>query len=71
MGEFKGGKSHGYGVYYFDSGAYKYAKNDMDTTEAYKLYAISGQVEFCLYNNIIEKYQKYGLYYIEKPNGTK
>ena len=71
MGEFKGGKTHGYGVYYFDSGAYKYAKNDMDTTEAYKLYAISGQVEFCLYNKIIEKYQKYGLYYIEKPNGTK
>ena len=64
MGEFKGGKTHGYGVYYFDSGAYKYAKNDMDTTEAYKLYAISGQVEFCLYNKIIEKYKKYGLYYI-------
>ena len=71
MGEFKGGKCHGYGIYYFDSGAYKFAKNDMDTTEAYKLYALSGQVEFCLYNKIIEKYQKYGLYYIDKPNGTK
>ena len=70
MGEFKSGKCHGYGIYYFESGAYKFAKNDLDTTEAFKLYAISGQVEFCLYNKIIEKYQKYGLYYIEKPNGT-
>ena len=71
MGEFKNGKCHGYGIYYFDSGAFKYAKNDLDTTEAYKLYALSGQIEFCLYNKIIEKYQKYGLYYIEIPNGTK
>ena len=71
MGEFKNGKCHGYGVYYFESGAYKFAKNNLDTTEAFKLYAISGQIEFCLYTKIIDKYQKYGVYYIEMPNGTR
>ena len=71
MGGFKSGKCHGYGIYFFESGAYKLAKNNLDTTEAFKLYAISGQVEFCLYNKIIEKYQKYGLYCIDMPNGTK
>ena len=71
VGEFKAGKCHGYGAYYFESGAYKFAKNDQDTTEAFKLYALSGQVEFCLYTKIVDKYQKYGVYYIEMPNGTK
>ena len=71
VGEFKAGKCHGYGAYYFESGAYKFAKNDQDTTEAFKLYALSGQVEFCIYTKIVDKYQKYGVYYIEMPNGTK
>ena len=71
IGEFKSGKCHGYGAYYFESGAFKFAKNDQDTTEAFKLYALSGQKEFCLYTRIIDKYQKYGVYYIEMPNGTK
>ena len=71
IGEFKNGKCHGYGVYYFESGAYKFAKNNLDTTEAFKLYAISGQIEFCLYTKIVDKYQKYGVYYIEMPNGSR
>ena len=71
VGEFKNGKCNGYGVYYFESGAFKFAKNDLDTTEAFKLYALSGQIEFCLYNKIVDKYQKYGLYLIDMPNGTK
>ena len=71
IGEFKNGKCHGYGAYYFESGAYKFAKNNLDTTEAFKLYALSGQKEFCLYTKIVGGYQKYGVYYIEMPNGTK
>ncbi len=42
-----------------------------ETTEAYKLYCLSGQIDFCYYNKIIEKYQKNGLYYGELINGTK
>ena len=71
IGEFKNGKVHGYGVYYFDSGAYKYEKNNYNTTEAFKLYSLSGQIEFCRYTKIVDKYQKYGVYQIEMTNGTK
>ena len=71
IGEFKDGKCHGYGIYYFKSGAYKYTKTYKETTEAYKLYCLSGQIDFCYYNKIIEKYQKNGLYYGELINGTK
>ena len=71
VGEFKDGKCHGYGIYYFESGAFKLAKIDRDTTQAFKLYTLSGQVEFCKYTKIIDKYQKNGLYYIEMTNGTK
>ena len=71
IGEFQNGKIHGYGIYYFDSGAYKFVRTNFDTTEVYKLYTIKGEIVFCLYNKIIKDYQKYGVYYIEKPNGTK
>ncbi len=71
VGEFKNGKIHGYGIYYFDSGAYKFVKTNFDTIEVFKLYTISGQIQFCFYNKIIEKYQKYGVYLIEMTNGTK
>ena len=43
----------------------------MNTKEAYKLYEISGEFEMCVYNKIINKYQKYGVSYIEMINGTK
>ena len=52
VGEFKDGKCHGYGIYYFDSGAFKFTKEDHNTTQAFKLYTLSGQVEFCKYNKI-------------------
>jgi len=69
IGEFKEGDHHGYGIYYFDNGAYKFIKKNRDT-ETFKFYADSGQIEFCLYNKIIDKYQKYGIYRIERTNGT-
>ena len=71
IGEFGKGKTHGYGVYFFESGAYKFTKNDHDTIQLFKLYTISGQVEFCYYNKIIDKYQKYGVYQIDMPNGSR
>jgi len=71
IGEFKDGKHHGYGIYYFESGAYKFTKENQDIEEIFKLYTNFGQVEFCLYTKIIDKYQKYGIYRIERSNGTK
>ena len=70
IGEFKEGKPYGYGLYYFSNGAYKLI-NDLKSKEIFKFFSISGQIEFCYYNNIIETYRKNGIYYIELPNGTK
>ena len=70
IGEFKNGKRHGYGIHYFDNGAFKFTKKNLDS-ETYKLYTISGQIEFCFFNTIVDKYQKYGFYQIERTNGKK
>ena len=37
----------------------------------FKSYRTTGQINFCKYTKIIEKYQKYGIIYTEIPNGTK
>ena len=71
IGEFKNGKCHGYGIYYYSSGSYKFAKNNLNSTVAYKLYGLSGQTEFCFYNKIIDSYQKSGVLFAEMTNGTK
>ena len=71
IGEFKGGKYHGYGIYYYDSGHYKFTRNNKGIEEIFKLYGNNGQIEFCLYTKIIDIYQKYGIYRIERTNGTK
>ena len=73
IGEFNKGEEEGYGVYYFDNGSFKmrFKKNCNDSMEIYKLYLISGEIDFCYYNKIIDKYQKYGVNQIEFPNGTK
>ena len=71
IGGFKNGKRNGYGVYYYENGSYEFTKFNLNTKEAYKLYEISGEVEMCVYNKIVNKYQKYGVSYIEMINGTK
>ena len=71
IGGFKNGKRHGCGIYYYPNGSYEYTKNNMNTKEAYKICEISGEIEFCYFNKIIDKYQKYGVVHIEYPNGTK
>ena len=71
IGEFKNGVCHGYGVYYFNDGSFKLTKTKNETVEAFKFYNISGEIQFCLYNSIIENYQKYGLSQIILPNGIK
>ena len=71
IGEFKRGKHHGYGIYYFNNGAYKFTKKNPHTDEIFKLYSNSGQIDFCQYTKIIDKYQKYGIYLTERINGTK
>jgi hypothetical protein len=70
IGEFKDGECYGYGIYYSTNGSYKLV-NDLKLKQTYKFFSITGQIEFCHYNNIIENYQKNGVYYIELPNGTK
>ena len=71
IGEFKGGKRNGCGVYYYDNGSFEYTKQNRNTVEAYKLYDISGESTFCYYNKIINRYQKYGVAVYDMPNGTK
>ena len=71
FGEFKDGKVHGFGIYYFESGAYSLEKNNLNITEVFKLYTINGQIEFCLHNKIINRNQKYRVYQIEEANGNK
>ena len=70
IGEFKDGKSNGYGIYYFDNGGYKYIKDD-GSIESFKYYGSSGTIKSCIYYKIVDKYQKYGISCIEKANGTK
>ena len=70
-GEFKNGKCNGNGIYYFSSGAFKFTKENKSTVEAYKLYSLSGQIIFSMFNKIIDDYQKNGLCYVEYTNGTK
>ena len=70
IGEFKDGESHGHGIYYFDSGAYKFTYENYNN-ETFKLYGLSGQIDICIYTKIKEKYQKNGVYFIEYTNGTK
>ena len=70
-GEFKDGKCNGNGIYYFSSGAFKFTKENKNTVEAYKLYSLSGQIIFSMFNKIIDDYQKNGLCYVEYTNGTK
>ena len=60
IGEFKRGKHHGYGIYYYDNGASRFSKHNMDSEEIYKYYSNSGQTQFYLFTKIIDKYQKYG-----------
>lgn len=69
--EFKNGTLHGHGIYYFDSGAYNFTKNNYNIVEAFKLYTLSGQIKICIYNKIKESYQKNGVCFIEYTNGTK
>ena len=71
IGEFKKGDKNGFGIFYYDDGSYEFCKYNKNTLEAYKLYRTTGQIDFCKYTKIIEKYQKYGIIYIEIPNGTK
>ena len=71
IGEFKDGKMHGYGVYYFNSGSYKFTKMNNDIMESYKLYGLSGQIDCFIYTKIIDDYQKNGVCCAEMTNGTK
>ena len=45
IGEFKDGESHGHGIYYFDSGVYKFTYENYNN-ETFKLYGLSGQIWF-------------------------
>ena len=49
IGEFKDGKCHGYGVYFYDNGGYKYTKQNEDSVEFYKRYNPNGNIESCIY----------------------
>ena len=71
IGEFNKGKKVGFGVYYYEDGSYRYNKFNNDTVEAFKSCDATGEIRFCKYTKIIENYQKFGVVYVEIPNGTK
>ena len=58
IGELKDGKTHGYGIYYFNTGSFKFCKSDKNSETAFKLFDLSGLTQTCFFNKIVDGYQK-------------